>query len=167
MLRLLSRLKVLALVAALLLPAAPALAGPAEVALLGKYEGSWKGTGKVTGPDPGTVVCRLTLKAASGGRFTYSGRCSFSSGGASFRGTLLYNDDANRFEASTSSTGISSTAIGRKQGGGVVFSTTDTRTQMGSVSSTLSLTGGKISMSFKLVDKRGRATSSAITFART
>ena len=76
MLRLPTSLKVLALASALALPVAlPAVAGPAENALLAKYAGDWRGTGKVTGPDPGTVVCRISLKAGSSGKLTYSGRC--------------------------------------------------------------------------------------------
>ena len=66
--RLVTSLKIAALGAALVLPlATPALAGKAENALLQKYEGAWKGTGKVTGPDPGTVSCRLTMTCASQG----------------------------------------------------------------------------------------------------
>src|SRR5689334_10048146 len=98
----------LALLAALALPVAPAVAGPAESALLAKYAGDWKGTGKVTGPDPGTVVCRMSLKPSASGKLTYSGRCTYSGQGtASFRGTIQYNDASNRYEAASSGQGVS------------------------------------------------------------
>ncbi len=165
--RLATFLTALALSAALALPTtAPALAGPAENAVLKKYEGSWKGTGKVTGPDAGTVVCRITLKAAATGKVNYSGRCSFGAGAASFRGTMLYNDAKKRYEASSSAQGVSATAIGKKQGGGVVFAMSGMENRYGTASSTLSLTGGAIKMSFKLVDTDGETTASSITFGR-
>ena len=58
-----------------------AFAGPTEPALLAKYEGTWKGT--VSGPNPGTVVRRLTFKTATIGQLNYSGRCSFGAAPAS------------------------------------------------------------------------------------
>lgn len=46
----------LALAAMFVLPATlPALAGPAETALLATYAGTWAGTGIATGPQPGEV----------------------------------------------------------------------------------------------------------------
>ena len=165
--RLLTSLKIVALCAALAVPfATPALAGQAESALLQKYEGAWKGSGKVTGPDPGTVVCRLTMKTSAPGKLTYTGRCSFTAGAASFRGGIVYSEANKRFEASSSAQGVASTTIGKKSGGGVVFSTSGMKTSYGTASSTLSLTGGSIKMSFKLVDKKGQTTASSITFGK-
>ncbi len=141
------------------------LAGQAENALLAKYEGNWRGSGKVTGPDPGTVACRLSMKNSSPGTLTYTGRCSFSGGGASFRGAMTYNDATKRFEAASSTQGASSTAIGKRQGGGIVFSAGDMDTRYGTATTTLAL-ADDIRLSFKLVDKDGRTTSSNVTFAR-
>lgn len=168
MLRLPSSLKVIALTAALVLPAAlPALAGQAENALLARYAGEWRGSGKVSGPDPGTVVCRITFKAANSGRLTYSGRCSYSgSGAASFRGTMLYNDASRRYEASSSAQGVSTTTIGKKQGGGIVFAANGMKTRYGTASSVMTLGGNAIKMSFKLVDKDGATTASSISFQK-
>lgn len=157
----------LALLAAMAQPVAPVLAGEAETALLAKYAGEWKGTGKVTGPDPGTVVCRITFKP-TGAKLSYTGRCTYSGQGtASFRGTMLYNDAKKRFEASSSAQGVSSTTIGKKQGGGVVFASSGMDTRYGTASSVMTLAGNAIKMSFKLVDKDGETTASSISFSKT
>ena len=161
-------LQVLALAAALVSPMAlPATAGQAESALLAKYAGQWRGTGKVTGPDPGTVVCRITFKPTSSGKLTYSGRCSYSGqGSASFRGTMFYNDAKRRYEASTSGQGGSATTVGKKQGGSIVFSARNMETRYGTASSVMTLSGSSIKMSFKLIDKDGETTASSISFSR-
>jgi hypothetical protein len=161
-------LSALALASLLALPvSAPAYAGPAESALLAKYAGQWRGIGKVTGPEPGTVVCRMTFKPSSSGKLSYSGRCSYSgAGAASFRGTMLYNDAARRYEAATSAQGVSATTVGRKQGGGIVFTNGAMDTRYGTISSALTLAGNAIKLSFKLVDEDGQTTSSNVTFQR-
>jgi hypothetical protein len=41
--------------------AAPAFAGPAEVALLKSYIGEWRGRGTLVGASTESVVCRLSL----------------------------------------------------------------------------------------------------------
>ena len=134
--RLLHHLKVAALcVAVALSVTSPVSAGQAESALLQKYAGSWKGTGKVTGPDPGTVSCRLTMKGTTPGKLTYTGRCSFTAGAASFRGGIVYNDANKRFEASSSAQGVATTTVGKRSGGGVVFSTSGMETRYGTASS--------------------------------
>jgi len=157
----------LALLAAVAVPVTPVMAGPAENALLAKYAGDWRGTGKVTGPDPGTVVCRMSLKPSSSGKISYSGRCTYSGQGtASFRGTMLYNDASNRYEAASSAQGVSTNTIGKKQGGGIVFATNGVDTRYGTISSTMTLAGDAIKLSFKLVDKDGDTTASSITFDR-
>jgi hypothetical protein len=157
----------LALAALFILPASlPALAGPAETALLASYAGTWAGTGIAAGPQPGDVDCRITFKATSAGKLIYNGRCSFSSGAASFNGTMIYNDAAKRFEAASSSTGFTATTIGKKQGGNIVFSMDGQETTYGTASSTMTLSSKAINISFKLVDKKGETTSSKITFSR-
>jgi hypothetical protein len=158
----------LAVLAALALPVAPTVAGPAENALLAKYAGDWRGTGKVTGPDPGTVVCRISLKPAASGKLSYSGRCTYSGQGtASFRGTMLYNDASKRYEAAASAQGVSTTTtVGKKQGGGIVFATSGMDTRYGTVSSVMTLAGNAIKMSFKLIDKDGATTASSINFSK-
>lgn len=153
--------------AALALPVAPALAGPAENALLAGYAGEWTGTGQVTGPDAGTVVCRISFKPTAAGKLTYNGRCSYSGQGtASFRGTMFYNDAARRYEASSSAQGVSTSTIGKKQGGSIVFAASGMDTRYGSASSVMTLAGNAIRLSFKLVDTEGATTASSISFSR-
>lgn len=168
MLRLPTSLKVLALASVLAFPIAlPATAGPAENAVLAKYAGDWRGTGKVVGPDPGTVVCRISFKASTAGKLSYSGRCSFGgSGAASFRGTMIYNDAKKRYEATSSAQGVSTTTVGKKVGGTIVFAASGTDTRYGTASSVMTLSGSSIKLAFKLVDKKGETTASAISFKK-
>ena len=168
MLRLPTSLKVLALASALALPMTlPVVAGPAENATLAKYAGDWRGTGKVVGPDPGTVVCRLSFKASTAGKLSYSGRCSFGgSGAASFRGTMVYNDAKNRYEASSSAQGASATTVGKKVGNTIVFASAGMDTRYGTASSVMTLSGSSIKLAFTLVDKKGQTTASAISFKK-
>ncbi len=153
-------------VALLSLSIAPAISGPEETALLASYAGGWVGSGKVTGVETGDVDCTMTLTANRSGKVNYKGRCDFGSGTAGFTGTMHYNDAARRFEANTSAQGVSGGAVGKRQGGGIVFSMSGLESSYGTVSSTLSLTGGKISMKFELLDKDGKKTASSIAFSR-
>ena len=164
--RLLSSLKILALVPAFLAPLSlPALAGPSENALLAKYAGNWRGTGEVTGPNAGSVVCRLSFKPTDTGAVSYTGRCSFGAGGYSFRGAMAYDDAKGRFYSQSSVQGEQVNTTGKKSGNTVTFSST-TKTQYGDATSSFSLAGNAIKLSFKLIDKKGRATTSAISFAK-
>ena len=159
-----TRLLRAALVAAILLPAAaPAFAGPAETALLEKYVGTWKGKGQLTGAEAGTVLCRLTLKL-TGQKVAFNGRCASSgSPASSFSGTMTYNDAKKRYESTSSA---SKTVIGKKSGGGVLFAT-EQSSQRGTVTSTLSLTGGMIKVEFQMIDARTKeVTRGRIPFAR-
>ena len=79
---------------------------------------------------------------------------------------MIYNDAKKRFESSSSSTGVSATTIGKKQGGGIVFVMTPTDTTRGKASSTMTLGSSAIELSFKLVDKKGQITASSISFAK-
>jgi len=164
--RLPSSLKVIALVPALLAPLSlPALAGQAENALLAKYAGIWRGTGEVNGPDPGKVVCRLTFKPADSGALSYSGRCSFGAGGYSFRGLMAYDDSADHFVSQSTVQGEQVQTTGRRSGNTITFASS-LSTRYGDAASSFQLAGNAIKMSFKLVDKKGRSSNSAITFDR-
>lgn len=164
--RLPSSLKVLALVPALLAPLAlPAFAGSTENALLAKYAGNWRGTGEVTGPNAGSVVCRLSFKPADSGAVSYSGRCSFGAGGYSFRGAMAYDDARNRFFSQSTVQGEQVNTTGKKSGNTITFASS-METQYGAASSSFSLAGNAIKLSFKVIDKKGRATASAINFAK-
>jgi hypothetical protein len=160
-------LKTLALAAALALPATTmAFAGAAENALLSRYAGEWRGTGKVTGPDPGTVVCRITFKDSTSGKLTYSGRCSYSGqGAASFRGTVAFDEATRKFVAASSAQGASMTTVGRRNGSTLTFASSGSETRYGTVSSTMTLSPNAIKMAFKLVDD-GQTTASSITLEK-
>lgn len=164
--RLPSSLKVLALVPVFLAPLSlPAVAGPAESALLAKYAGNWRGTGEVTGPNAGSVVCRLSFKPLEEGAVSYSGRCSFGAGGYSFRGAMAYDDARKRFFSQSSVQGEQVNTTGKKSGNTITFASS-IETQHGNASSIFALAGNAIKLSFKLVDKKGRTTTSAINFAK-
>ena len=152
--------------AALLIAPAPAFAGPNEAALLASFAGTWTGKGEITGPDAGKVTCRMTMKATRAGKLTYNGRCSMGTAAASFTGTMQYNDSARRYEATSSSRGQSSTAIGKPQSGGVVFTTTTADERIGKVSSTIALAGSAITLSFRTTDTSGENTSSTMTLTK-
>jgi len=164
--RLPSSLKVLALVPAFLAPLSlPALAGSAENAILAKYAGNWRGTGEVKGPDPGSVVCRLSFKPTDSGALSYSGRCSFGAGGYSFRGAMAYDDNKNRFFSQSTVQGEQVSTTGKRSGNTITFSSSTT-TRYGDAASSFALAGNAIKLRFKLVAKKGRTTSSSISFAK-
>ena len=164
--RLPSSLKVLALVPAFLAPLSlPALAGSAENAILAKYAGNWRGTGEVKGPDPGSVVCRLSFKPTDSGALSYSGRCSFGAGGYSFRGAMAYDDAKNRFFSQSTVQGEQVSTTGKRSGNTITFSSSTT-TRYGDAASSFALAGNAIKLRFKLVAKKGRTTSSSISFAK-
>jgi hypothetical protein len=164
--RLPSSLKVLALVPVFFAPLSlPAVAGPAESALLAKYAGNWRGTGEVTGPNAGSVVCRLSFKPTGEGAVAYSGRCSFGAGGYSFRGAMAYDDAKKRFFSQSSVQGEQVNTTGKRNGNTITFSSS-IETQHGNASSTFALAGNAIKLNFKLIDKKGRTTASAINFSK-
>jgi hypothetical protein len=154
---------ILALLAALAftLPVAPAVAAPADVELLQSYAGSWRGTGELTGPDSGSVRCRLTFRP-SGEKLSFSGRCTVAGTGTrSFSGVMSFNEATGRYEASSSD----GTVVGRKSGRTITFNMSDTTTQ-GEVTSSMSLRGNEIRVDFELTDRNGEVSGSRVTFTR-
>tara|TARA_R110002020_G_scaffold51948_2_gene146524 strand:- start:17 stop:538 length:522 start_codon:yes stop_codon:yes gene_type:complete len=101
---------------------APALAGPAELALLQSYIGEWRGRGTLTGANVETVVCRLALTPGNQDKVNYSGRCSLAGTQLSVAGTMAYIEASRRYEAVMSSNAtFSGVAVGQKRGKGLVF----------------------------------------------
>lgn len=153
-----------ALLSLLLLPvAAPAFAGPNETAFLEQLVGTWKGKGKITGAEAGTVACRLTFKSA-GEKLNYTGRCAYSGGGGarSFSGVIRFNEAKSRYESSSSG----STVTGKKSGSSLVFSTTQ-KDRRGNVTSTMTLSPNALKVQFKMVDaSTGEASSGSVPFNR-
>jgi hypothetical protein len=128
--------------------AMPAFAGPAEMALLESYAGSWTGKGSLKGAQEETVVCKMSLSKGNGTKLNYTGRCSLAGAQLSVTGTIAYVDAKNRYEAVMNS-GIGSfrgVAIGVKKGDGIVFDlkqrgTDDSGNDL-SIDSTVTLSGG-------------------------
>lgn len=159
-----TRLLGVAFAALLCLPATvPAFAGPSETAFLNRLVGTWKGAGKITGPEGGNVSCRLTFKPVAG-KLNYTGRCALSGGSAaqSFSGSIRYNDSTGRYESSSSG----KTVAGKKSGGTLVFTTTQ-KDMRGSGTSTMSLSASAIKVQFKLVDgSTGETSQGSIPFTK-
>lgn len=102
--------------------AAPAMAAPADVALLKSYIGSWKGRGQLIGAESESVVCRLSLSEGNADKVNYSGRCSLAGTTLNVNGTLAYSDQNKRYEAAmTSNVTFSGLAVGKKSGDGIIF----------------------------------------------
>jgi hypothetical protein len=149
-----------AVVAALVLPTAPAFAGEREQAFMQSIAGSYRGSGEIRGEDGGPVNCRLTFRP-SGAKLNYTGRCSGGGGSQSFSGIIRYNDEAGRWESSSRG----KTVRGRKSGSTLSFSiaTSDSR---GSVSSTMSISPGSARVRFEFESRRGERSSGSIPFSR-
>ena len=101
---------------------APALAAPADVALLQSYVGEWRGRGVLIGANTETVVCRLSLNPGNQEKVNYSGRCSLAGAQLSVAGTMTYVEAHKRFEAAmTTNASFTGLAVGQKRGSGLVF----------------------------------------------
>ncbi|MEO6395101.1 MAG: hypothetical protein ABIO40_04245 [Devosia sp.] len=133
----------------------PALAGPAEIALLEEYVGTWRGKGTLSGANTETVVCRMEMKPGNGEKVTYAGRCSIAGSQLSVSGTISYNDKSDRYEAAMSTNvGFTGTGIGRRQGSSIVFdlkerNKDDAGNDM-AVDSSMVLKDGTINVDFKV-----------------
>lgn len=103
--------------------AVPAMAAPADIALLKTYLGIWSGKGTVTGAQTQPVSCKMALSSGNGDKVNYTGRCSIGGQQLSVTGTIAYVDDHKRYEAvmNTGIGGFRGVAIGVKQGGNIVF----------------------------------------------
>ena len=102
--------------------AAPAVAAPADVALLQSYIGDWSGRGTVTGERSEAVVCRLKVSTGNSDKVNYSGRCTIAGKVLSINGTLAYVEAQRRFEAAmTSNAAFSGIAVGQQRGKGLLF----------------------------------------------
>lgn len=100
----------------------PALAAPADIALLQSYIGEWRGRGVLIGANTETVVCRMTVSQGNQDKVNYSGRCSLAGTQLSVAGTMAYVEANKRFEAAMSSNAtFSGVAVGQKRGSGMVF----------------------------------------------
>ncbi|ODT69711.1 MAG: hypothetical protein ABS75_15690 [Pelagibacterium sp. SCN 63-23] len=100
----------------------PALAAPADVALLKSYIGEWRGRGVLIGANQETVVCRLSLSEGNQDKVNYNGRCTLAGTNLSVAGTMAYIEASKRYEAAmTSNATFNGIAVGQKRGSGLTF----------------------------------------------
>jgi hypothetical protein len=134
----------------------PAFAAKAEVELLKSYLGNWKGRGTLSGANTETVVCKLAITPGNADKINYSGRCTLAGSNLAINGTLAYIDEKGRYEAAmTSNATFSGIAVGRKQGGGVVFNLKERDTTEGqdmTITADIVLNNGAINVAFNVVD---------------
>ncbi|ODT78501.1 MAG: hypothetical protein ABS76_23400 [Pelagibacterium sp. SCN 64-44] len=100
----------------------PAMAAPADIALLKSYIGEWRGRGVLIGATQESVVCRLSLTQGNQDKVNYSGRCTLAGTNLSVAGTMAYVDASKRFEAVMSSNAtFNGVAVGQKRGQNLIF----------------------------------------------
>jgi hypothetical protein len=151
--------------------ALPALAGPAETALLKSYEGNWRGTAPLVGGDTENVSCRMTLSDGNDQKVNYNGRCSLAGTNLSINGTLAYVEANQRYEgAMTSNVNFSGVAVGQKSGDGIVFNlksrgmADDANVE---VVAGITLTPAGITIAFTATDtKTGKSISTNVPFKK-
>ena len=136
--------------------AAPAFAGPAEVALLKSYIGDWRGRGTLIGASKESVVCRLSLTQGNQDKVNYSGRCTLAGTNLSVAGTIAYVDASRRYEAAmTSNATFTGIAVGQKRGSGLVFNLRereeDEEGKPMNISAQISLNANAIGVTFEVV----------------
>jgi hypothetical protein len=149
----------------------PALAGPAEVALLKSYEGSWRGRGTVIGSDTQNVSCRLSLSSGNQDKVNYNGRCSLAGTDLAINGTLAYIESSQRYEgAMTSNLNFSGVAVGRVENGNIVFNLQSRGMADNAdiaVTAGIILTPGGITVKFNAVDtKSGKVLNAVVPFSK-
>ncbi len=152
--------------------AAPAFAGPAEVALIQSYIGEWRGRGVLIGANRETVVCRLALSHGNQDKVNYNGRCTLAGTQLSIAGTIAYVEAARRYEAAmTSNATFSGIAVGQKRGGGLVFNLRerdqDEEGKDLNISAQINLNGDAINVTFDVVYvESGDSLRAEVPFAR-
>lgn len=134
----------------------PALAAPADVALLKSYIGEWRGRGILIGANQETVVCRLSLTQGNQDKVNYNGRCTLAGNNLSVAGTMAYIDASKRYEAvmSTNAT-FNGVAVGQKRGQSLIFNLRERETdETGkdlNISAQIQLSGEAIQVVLELV----------------
>jgi hypothetical protein len=103
--------------------ASPAIAGPAELALLSSYIGEWSGSSALVGGDkPEPFSCRLTINKGNQSKINYAGRCTLVSMNLSVTGTIAFDDATQTYQAVMSSNaGYKGLAVGRVSGETITF----------------------------------------------
>ncbi|WIY54240.1 hypothetical protein O9Z70_06885 [Devosia sp. YIM 151766] len=102
--------------------AGPAMAAPADIALLKSYIGEWRGRGIMIGATQEPVTCRLSLTQGNQDKVNYNGHCTLAGNNLSVAGTMAYIDANKRYEAvMTSNATFTGVAIGQKRGQNLIF----------------------------------------------
>lgn len=151
----------------------PVQSGPAEMALLESYIGSWSGAGQLVGGDaPERFSCRLTINKGNQAKINYAGRCNLTSMNLSVSGTILYDDAARRYQAVMSSNvGFKGQAIGRHIGDRIVFDLASQQVDRGGneirIGAVITLNGGDIVVDFEVeFNNSGQILTAAVPFGR-
>lgn len=151
----------------------PAQAGPAEVALLHSYIGSWSGSGALVGGDaPEPFRCRLTISKGNQDKINYAGRCSLVSMNLSVSGTIAYQDSAKKYQAVMSSNaGFTGQAVGRRDGDRISFDLTEKQVDRGGndvrIGARINLVGPSISVDFEVeFNNSGSVLTASVPFGR-
>lgn len=160
---------------AMLSAATPALADKADVELLQSYVGSWQGSsdihGKFRGKEGGKVSCQLSLSQGNGDKVNYSGKCALAGTTMSVKGTIVFNDPGNRYEAAmTSNVSFSGVAVGKRQGKGILFSfkekNKDDEGVGMAVTASIALNPEKIAVNFDVAFDNGDKLSASVPFTK-
>ncbi len=157
------------------LTAGPAFAAKADVELIQSYIGSWSGgsqlQGEFRGKPAGKVTCQMSLSPGNGDKVNFSGKCAMAGTSMTVKGTIVYNDAGKRYEAAmTSNVSFSGQAVGKRQGGGILFSFKDKSEDengMGmAVNASISLNPDKINVNFDVAFDNGEKLSASVPFTK-
>lgn len=148
-------------------------AGEAEVNLLRSYIGNWAGAGVLVGGDePERFTCRLKVTNGRQEKVNYAGRCSLVNMNLSVTGTILFNDKADRYEATMrSNVGFSAGAVGMKKGKVITFVLNEKQTDRGGnqmdIGSVLRLDARGITVDFNVeFNRSGQVLTTTVPFGR-
>ena len=163
----------LAAVAIAVLFATPSHAADAETALLRSYIGNWSGSSVLRGGDqPEAFSCRLKVTQGRLVKINYAGRCSLVNMNLSVSGTIYFNDQANRYEATMrSNVGLSAGAVGVARGGSIVFRLSERQSdRVGTplqINAILELSGKQIVVDFTVeLNRSGQTLTTKVPFQR-
>jgi hypothetical protein len=153
----------------------PSLAAKADVELVQSYIGSWNGSsglsGTFRGKPGGKISCQMALSPGNGEKVNFAGKCAVIGTTMTVKGTIVYNDAGKRYEAIiTSNVGFSGTAIGKRQGGGILFSFKEKQKDengMGmSVNAAITLNPSKINVNFDVAFDNGEKLAATVPFTK-
>lgn len=155
---------------------APAFAAKADIELIQSYVGTWKGgsqlNGQFRGKPAGKVSCSMSLSPGNGDKVNFAGNCALAGTTMTVKGTIVYNEAGKRYEAAmTSNVSFSGIAIGKRQGGGILFSFKEKDQGvdgMGGldVNASILLNPEKIAVKFDVAFDNGEKLSASVPFTK-